>query len=255
MLKNSLGLVLAAIRFIIIILGMILWMLAYFITTPILGNNQDRAFWLRKHYLKYLAIPVLNLRIELVGAPPTEGNFLYISNHRSFADPVVLCRYIDAFVIAKAEVAKYPIINRGAELTGVLYVKRTDKSSRSETRKLMIETIQSGRNILVYPEGTVSTTKRTLPFNPGTFHSAAEHGFNIVPVAIEYRDNSDLWTYHSFVRQVFNQFSKWAIYVKLEFGQPIHTNNGETLVKDVEAWVNDTLLKMQKNWSRAKYTG
>jgi 1-acyl-sn-glycerol-3-phosphate acyltransferase len=234
---------------------MIVWMLAYFITAPILGNNQDRAFRLRKHYLKYLAIPVLNLRVAIVGSPPTEGNFLYISNHRSFADPVVLCRYIDAFVIAKAEVAKYPIINRGAELTGVLYVKRTDKSSRSETRKLMIETIQTGQNILVYPEGTVSTTKKTLRFNPGTFHSAAEHGINIVPVAIEYRDTSDLWTYPSFVRQVFNQFSKRSVHVKLEFGQPTHTENGEILVQDVENWVNDTLLSMQNNWSRAKYTG
>jgi 1-acyl-sn-glycerol-3-phosphate acyltransferase len=234
---------------------MVVWMSAYFLTAPFLGNNQDRAFRLRKHYLKYLAIPILNLKVNLVGSPPKEGNFLYISNHRSFADPVVLCRYIDAFVIAKAEVAKYPIINRGAELTGVLYVKRTDKSSRSETRKLMIDTIQSGRNILVYPEGTVGTNKRALPFNPGTFHSAAAHGFNIVPVAIEYKNTSDLWTYPSFVRQVFNQFSKWAIHVKLEFGPPMHHENGEILVQNVETWVNDTLYKMQENWSKAEYTG
>ena len=234
---------------------MVIWMSTYFITAPILGNNQDRAFRLRRHWLKYVGIPILNLKIQVTGQAPQAGNYLYISNHRSFSDPVVLCRYIDAFVIAKAEVAQYPIINKGAELTGVLYVKRTDKSSRSETRKLLVETIKNGRNILVYPEGTVSTTKHTLPFNPGTFHSAAEEGFGVVPVAIEYKDSSDLWFYPKFVRQVFHQFSKWSTHVKLEFGEVIYDNDGDQLRKRSEEWVNTTLDKMQANWATAQYFG
>ncbi|MBK7700798.1 MAG: hypothetical protein IPJ39_19750 [Saprospiraceae bacterium] len=37
-------------------------------------------------------------------------------------------------MIAKAEVAGYPIINKGAELTGVIWVDRNDQSSRTATR-------------------------------------------------------------------------------------------------------------------------
>ena len=253
--KIVFGYPLAALRFLLIILSMVVFMSAYFLTVPVFGNNQERAFRLRRHWLKYVALPVLNIKIEVKGTPPVEGNCLYICNHRSFADPVVILYFIDAFVIAKAEVANYPIINKGAELTGVLWVKRTDKSSRNATRQLMVETLKSGRNILVYPEGTVSTTQKTLPFNPGTCHSAAEEGFKIVPAAIEYRDTSDLWVYHHFVRQVFHQFSKWRVEVKLEFGDPLYGNDGELLKRQAETWINETMTAMQLNWSRAQYFG
>jgi len=246
---------LAAVRFKLIILSMVIYMSAYFISSPVLGSNQERAFRLRKHWLKYVGLPVLNIHIEVIGNVPEEGNYLYISNHRSFSDPVVILYFIDAFVIAKAEVANYPIINKGAELTGVLWVKRTDKSSRNATRQLMIETLKSGRNVLVYPEGTVATTQKVLPFNPGTFFSAAEERFKILPVAIEYKNTSDLWVYHHFVRQVFHQFSKWKTHARLKFGEPIFGSDGEELKNRAEAWTNESMLELQNNWSKAKFFG
>lgn len=254
-LKIVLGYPLAAVRFIVIILSMAVYMITYYGSSPVYGHNQDRAFRLRRHWLKYVGLPVLNIDIELYGEVPKEGNYLYISNHRSFSDPVVILYYIDAFVIAKAEVANYPVINKGAELTGVLWVKRTEKSSRNATRQLMVETLKTGRNVLVYPEGTVATTQNPLPYNPGTFFSAADEGFKILPVAIEYKNTSDLWVYHHFVRQVFHQFSKWKIYARLKFGEPIYGTDGEVLKARAEKWTQESMLELQKNWSKAKYFG
>ena len=247
--KYIFGYPLAFIRAIIIFGSMIICMFLYGIVTLFMKHNDTKAFWLRRTWLRFIAIPVLNIKIEKRGNP-IEDAALYISNHRSFADPIVICRYLDAFVIAKAEVADYPIINKGAELTGIVYVKREDKNSRSSTREKMIELITNHKNVLVYPEGTVGTDATTLPFKTGTFHEAASHGFSVVPIAIEYRDPCDMWTVPNFIAQYFHQFSKWRTSVKLRFGPNIKNSDPEKLVQESNNWINENLKDMQKGWSK-----
>ncbi|MBK8699860.1 MAG: 1-acyl-sn-glycerol-3-phosphate acyltransferase [Saprospiraceae bacterium] len=171
---------------------MIFIMISYAVTMLWRKHSPERAFALRKTWLTYFGHPILNIHVEVSGGPIQEPA-LYVSNHRSFADPVILCRYLDAYVIAKAEVASYPVINKGAELTGVLYVKRDDSKSRNEVRDLMVQTIKKGYNVLVYPEGTVGIQSKTLPFKVGSFMEAARNGIPVVPIAIEYRSEKDLW--------------------------------------------------------------
>ena len=211
-------------------------------------HTPERAFKLRKHYLRYYCGPILNISIEKKG-DPSGTPALYISNHRSFADPIVLCRFLDAFVIAKAEVMNYPIINKGAELTGVIWVNRQDQHSRNHTRSKMVETIQSGYNILVYPEGTVGKERHTLPFRKGTFMEAAENNIPVVPVAIEFKSAKDLWVHEKFLPQYLYQFSKWKTEVKLTFGKPIIENDGNLLHHEAFQWVNHEIANMQKGWS------
>lgn len=174
---------------------------------------------------------------------------LYVCNHRSFADPIVLCKYLKAFVIAKAEVMNYPIINKGAELTGVIWVDRQDQDSRNHTRSKMVETIQAGFNILVYPEGTVGKEKHTLPFRKGTFKEAALNSIPVVPVAIEFQSKRDLWVLEKFLPQYFYQFSKWQTNVKLSFGPQLIGTTGEELHDEAYQWINHEISTMQKNWS------
>ncbi len=228
---------------------MSIYMLVYGISCIFVPHSAERAFRLRKHFLKYVAIPILNLKIEVQGKP-ADYACLYVCNHRSFADPIVLCRFIDAFVIAKAEVKNYPIINKGAELTGVIWVDRQNQHSRNQTRSKLVDTICSGYNILVYPEGTVGKERTTLPFRKGTFMEAAANGIEVVPVALEYRDKTDLWVIPKFLPQYFYQFSKWSTHVKVRFGQPIKDADGTNLHHISYEWINAEIAKMQDGWSR-----
>lgn len=239
---------LAIVRAIFVFGGMVLYMIVYAISCIFWKHTRERAFKLRKHYLKYYCIPILNIKIEKKGEP-SDVPSLYISNHRSFADPIVLCKYLDALVIAKAEVMNYPIISKGAELTGVIWVNRQNQHSRNHTRSKMVEAIQSGYNILVYPEGTVGKEKLTLPFRKGTFMEAAENNIQVVPVAIEFKSAKDLWVIEKFFPQYLYQFSKWKTEVKLTFGKPIKERNGNILHDQAFQWVNHEIENMQKGWS------
>jgi 1-acyl-sn-glycerol-3-phosphate acyltransferase len=241
---------LATIRAIIVFASMVLFMLFYGISCIVIPHSKKRALRLRENFLKYICIPVLNIHITKEGEPFSEPA-LYVCNHRSFTDPIVLCRYLRGFVIAKAEVAGYPIINKGAELTGVIWVDRNNQDSRTATRDKMVETIRAGYNIIVYPEGTVGKERTTLPFKKGTFMEAAANDIPVVPIAIEFQSAKDMWIKDKFVPQYLHQYSKWRTEVKLHFGSPMLHKDGTYLHNNAQRWIDDQLLLMQKNWSTA----
>jgi 1-acyl-sn-glycerol-3-phosphate acyltransferase len=239
--------ILAGIRGIVAFGMMSLYITAYGVSCIFVPHTRKRALKLRENYIKNVAIPILNIHIDVQGKP-IDTPALYVCNHRSFSDPVAVCRYLPAFVLAKAEVANYPIINKGAELTGVIWVNRSNKTSRSDARSKLIETIHTGNNILLYPEGTVGKEKTTLPFREGSFNEAAENNIPIIPIAIEYKSSKDLWIKEKFIPQYFYQFSKWQTSIKLHFGEPIIDTDGKKLCSLSQQWINEQLIVMQKNW-------
>jgi lyso-ornithine lipid O-acyltransferase len=240
-------------RGIVAFLGMIVWMLVYSIGRIFRKHTPERALALRKHFLIWLGYPLLNINVKVEGTAHNEPA-IYVANHRSFADPVVICRYVDAFVIAKAEVANYPIINKGAELTGVLYVKRDNKESRNLVRDMMIETVKKGYNVLVFPEGTVGVNKNSLDFRPGTFFEAAQNNIPIVPIAIEFKSEKDLWLIPNFVKLFLSQFSKWKTEAKLSIGPVLKSEDGEYLRSESKKWVDAKLNEFHSNWTEVDYT-
>lgn len=221
----------------------------FLISLIVTKKTWKRAFRLRRNWLG-LANFFLNIHVDKVGDPPITPA-LYVSNHRSFSDPLILLEHLNAFVIAKAEVSSYPLINKGAELTGIVYVKRENKDSRRATRETMINTIRNGYNVLVYPEGTVGKNPETLPFKMGTFMEAAKEDIPVVPVAIAYKSPKDLWTIPNFIKQYLHQFSKWKTEVKLEFGPVLRSHDGQELHDQAYQWVNEKIREMQDGWSEA----
>lgn len=231
---------------------MFVWILAYLVMSIFKRHTPERAFKLRKSWLGHICHPLLNIQVKVEGSPQQEA-CIYICNHRSFADPIVLCRYLDAYVIAKAEVANYPLINKGAEITGVIYVKRENKESRNEVRDMMIEKIKEGYNVLVFPEGTVGVEEFTINFRSGTFYEAAENNVKIAPVAMEFRDEKDLWLVPNFINQYISQFSKWSTDVKVSFGPVLQSSDGEFLKTESKKWIDNKLNEMHDGWSRIDF--
>ena len=238
---------LAILRIVLLILPMAFLILSYLMITKLgFNHTHERAFKLRRWYLRYCNF-ILGIKTEVHGNA-TLKNALYVSNHRSLSDPLILCQYLDAFIIAKAEVAKYPLISTGAELTGILYVQRNDKDSRQAVREMMKQTLQSGHNVLVYPEGTVNYTKHTMLYRPGTFVEAKKIGVPVVPVCLEYKSAKDVWCNRNMFDHFFLQFGYWRTQAKLVIGEAIDHEDGEELSKEVEAWTNDTIDKIHSQW-------
>lgn len=239
--------IVAIIKGIFLIILMMLFLSFYAISLLVSKNTPERAFRLRRNYIR-IAFLVFNIKLQKEGKM-YDGPALYVCNHRSFIDPVLVCRYVDAYVIAKAEVASMPVLNTGAKFTGIIYVKRENRNSRHAAREMMSQTIQRGYNVLVYPEGTIATEPGTIPFRPGSFAEMARLGLPVVPIALEYQNDYSYWRTPSLFKHFVNHVGRWDIPCKMKIGQPIWDKDGDALRIKAESWVNIQLKEMQSGWS------
>jgi len=236
--------ILGVIRALLVLITMALYLGFYWITCIFKGHTPERAFWIRK---KWIALCIRILNVDFVFEPSvdniTDEPVLFISNHRSFSDPIFFAKYLDAYIIAKAEVSNLPVVSTGAKVTGIIFVKRESFKSRAATKTKMVEVLKSGYNVLVYAEGTTSDLPTSLPFKKGTFREAANHGFAVVPIAVIYNDPRDHWMNRSMGQQYFRQFGKWKAKVTLAVGPKLKNTDETVLREECQAWVNERILQ------------
>ncbi|WP_235292543.1 lysophospholipid acyltransferase family protein [Portibacter lacus] len=219
----------------------------YRIKCLFIPHTIERGFRLRRAWVK-IAFRILNIKlIEVKGELPPQP-CLYVVNHRNLIDPVICAHIKDAYFLSKAEVENIPFLGKGAELTGVIYVKRDEKDSRSAARATMHNTMKAGLDLIVYPEGTTGTEEKTITFHKGSFDEAASLGVPVVPIALEYKNKSDLWIEPSLLKQFLIQFGKKETQVKIEIHQPLISDNGTTLMRKSRQLIDQSLQDMHKDW-------
>ena len=115
---------------------------------------------------------------------PTGGRFLYVSNHRSGFDPVIVMdklRQYEISFISKPSNMKLPFIGRIAYAAGYLSIDR--ENDRNALRTILTAADYMKRDICsigIYPEGTRSKTKELLPFHAGSLKAAQKAKVPIV---------------------------------------------------------------------------
>lgn len=191
---------------------------------------------------------ITGIRVERQGHPPAEP-VLLVSNHRSYIDPVTVLEDVIAWPVTKSEVAGWPIVGYGLKISGVLFVERSNKNSRRSTRQLMAQLISEGHSILIYPEGTTHIRHRTIDFKKGSFIRAAQAAIPIVPVAIEFKNESDAWVGDdTFIRHFLECFAKPYTDVRLRYGPVIRSTDPEVLLTKAKIWIDQNLSDMQREW-------
>lgn len=113
---------------------------------------------------------LLGFRLRVRGKPAlaSEGPVLFICNHSSYLDIPVLGALIDACFVAKSEVARWPFIGSMSKLQNTVFIER--RSSRAGVqRDVLRETLEAGKSLILFPEGTSSDGMRTLPFKSSLF--------------------------------------------------------------------------------------
>ncbi|MCB0704098.1 MAG: 1-acyl-sn-glycerol-3-phosphate acyltransferase [Saprospiraceae bacterium] len=215
--------------------------------TPILlraalrGTDLNHALEYRQRWAHQIT-RMLGMRLRERGLPVCQDTCIYMGNHRSYTDPVIALRQIKAQPVAKAEVSSWPMVGFAARNTGVMFVKREDKSSRRNTLDTMSASLKAGFSVLIYPEGTTHIDPQTRPFRMGAFGLAAKEGFPIVPMAIEYGRDGDAWIGDdTFLPHFFRTFNQRYTDVWIEYGAPILDSDAAVLAQKTEDWINEKI--------------
>jgi lyso-ornithine lipid O-acyltransferase len=127
---------------------------------------------------------LIGLKLRVIGTPWQQPRTLYVSNHSSWLDILVLGATLDARFVSKAEVAGWPLIGWVAKLGRSIFVSRNRGRTGSEVQDLRGR-IEAGDSVILFPEGTTSDGARVLPFR-SSFFSVADAAARIQPVALVY---------------------------------------------------------------------
>ncbi len=114
------------------------------------------------------------------GRTPEGRPVVYIANHSSWLDILVLGALLPAAFVSKGEVQGWPLIGLIARLGRTVFVERR-RSSTGRERDAMRERLAGGHNLILFPEGTSSDGTRVLPFRP-TFFAVSAAGEDVAPI-------------------------------------------------------------------------
>ncbi len=176
--------------------------------TPIywllLKINQPLGFRFGRFYLSSWRKCIghkLIIRGELSKVKPT----LFVSNHSSYVDILVLGTFVPARFVAKLEVSKWPIMGWLATNQGTLYIDRSRTAISKGTEKLL-KYLDQGESLILFPEGTTSDGCQILPFGSSFFDVAMKKNAVVQPVTVSYAGWDGLHMPH-YMRKVCGWFS------------------------------------------------
>jgi acyl-[acyl-carrier-protein]-phospholipid O-acyltransferase/long-chain-fatty-acid--[acyl-carrier-protein] ligase len=123
-------------------------------------------------------------RTEVVGenpAQPSEVGNIYIANHISFWDPVLITGLLPSdvcFVVNTQIAAKYAWALKGKNYVPI------DQFNPYSIRKL-VQLVRQGTSICIFPEGRISVTGALMKMYDGTGFLALRTGAKIIPLWFE----------------------------------------------------------------------
>jgi 1-acyl-sn-glycerol-3-phosphate acyltransferase len=143
----------------------------FFTMTPLLISLQwvlDRLRlpgwgFIARNYYRLLCF-LLGLRVRIVGEPAQKGAVLYVSNHVSWADIVVIGSIRPVAFVAKKEVAKWPLVGITAKIQRTVFVDRTRRHRTADAVDEIVQRLADGTSVVLFAEGTSSDGNRVLPF-------------------------------------------------------------------------------------------
>lgn len=230
-------------RLLFMALTLVLFLGFFFVQVPFAKNTQRLGLSMRRRFVKTV-MWLLGVRITSTGTPQHAPGII-IGNHISYLDPIAVLAFQEAWPVAKAEVASWPLIGWATQQTGILFVKRESKSSRADTLKAMEKALHDGIQILIYPEGTTQQAGPTMPFRPGAFRLAAKEGFPIFPVAITYDNPLAAFVgTDTFLPHFLKVFGTRRLRASLHFGPPVIHSDPDELRQQCQAWIDACIKGM-----------
>lgn len=260
----------------------------FFTMTPLLISLQWLLDKLRlpgwgfiaSNYYRVLC-KLVGIKVRLAGAPTHERAVLYICNHVSWADILVIGSITPVAFVAKREVRAWPLVGITAKVQRTVFVDRNRPRQSIEAVTDICKRLGTGTSVVLFAEGTSSDGNRVLPFRSALLGAVSQLAARdmsgdvvVQPVSISYtglhgmamgRRHRPLVAWYGdldFLPHVRALIARGAVDAVVSYGDPISVNGAvdrkalaRRLENTVRSLMADTLLaRPQLSASPAKET-
>jgi 1-acyl-sn-glycerol-3-phosphate acyltransferase len=162
-----------------------------------------RLGWPLRHriqmYFSRIVCVIIGIRVEAHGRLAGAGPRFAVANHVSWTDVLALSSLHPFVFLAKLEVAGWPVLGVLARLQDTIFVERGNRRAIPQVNGALATAMRSGRDVVVFAEGTSSDGSGVLKFNASHFamlsdieaDEASPVAVTLAPVAIVYTDAAE----------------------------------------------------------------
>lgn len=167
--------------------------LVLLLMTPPLGRIAIGGTTLDHHVIRLWSAGLMRLfgfRLRRIGTP-MRGATMFVANHVSWVDIVVLHSQRMMGFVAKREIAGWPVVGWLAARGETIFHQRGSQESLGGVLHEMLARLRAGRSVGVFPEGRTRDGGDVGPFHARIFLAAVEAGVPVQPVALRYGPGGD----------------------------------------------------------------
>ena len=258
------GSLLASVRIVLLALFTLILIPFQLVLLAVVPKRADQLAYLWHFASRW----VLGVRVTIEGTPQP-GPVLYLSNHVSWLDIVILSRAAPLSFVAKADVATWPVFSWLAKWQRTIFVERDRRSKTGIAVGAMADRLESRVALVLFPEGTSSDGWGILPFKSALIGAVVatatrmeDHDVDLFvqPVALAYtrlrgislgRMEADRTAWLGdidLLPHLWSVLTTGGLEARIVFGKPVEVNpdtNRKTLAKEMEADVL-TLLEQAR---------
>jgi 1-acyl-sn-glycerol-3-phosphate acyltransferase len=146
--------------------------------------------WFHRHARRWATgvLRICGIRTRLVGAEYVRPGqtYIYAANHASMFDIMAALDAIpdDVHIMFKKELSRVPIWGWMLAISPYIMIDRENAREANAALERSAAAIREGKSVLIYAEGTRTTTGSLQPFKRGAFALAAKSGVPVIPVTI-----------------------------------------------------------------------
>jgi 1-acyl-sn-glycerol-3-phosphate acyltransferase len=171
-----------------ILLSLLLYLLAWL---PWPGRHP--VTWMFRAWCRtFVRALDVDLRLHQKNRNRLPKRFILIANHPAAFEDIGIPALFDVVSLAKLQVQDWVVAGRIAKAAGTLFVDRDNPESRHQVIQTMVDAVNSGQNIALYPEGGCKGRRLFSEFKSGAFEVSIRTGVPILPLFLHYEAQDDL---------------------------------------------------------------
>lgn len=186
-----------------------------------------------RHWCRQV-LNILHVRVITKGNIPGPSCMasMFVANHISWVDILILSSVHRMYFVAKAEVRGWPIFGWIAARAGSFFLDRERGRSLKHIMPHLTQSLREGKCVCMFPEGTTTDGTTMKPFHGSLFQAAVDARAPIWPVTIRYRNYDGTINRtpaflgdQSLLRSIINILAQGELYAELHFGKPLSSQN------------------------------